>query len=493
MAQLIDSNHHASLSDYERIAHLSNDVRDLRDEAEMLLPKLQGRRVWMVNSTAHGGGVAELLPPLITMLRELGVDANWLVMESDEDEFFRLTKQIHNLIHGAGDPDLGNGAQALYEKVSHSVAARLAEFVKPNDVLVIHDPQPLGAGALLRERMDLTAIWRCHIGLDEETPETIAAWEFLEQWAVKYDHTVFTAPEYIPRCLAGRASIIHPSIDPLSNKNRDLPVHKLAGILANGGLITATGPTLTPPFEERAQRLQRNGEWAPATEPEDLGLLFRPIVTQVSRWDRLKGWLPLMQGFVKMKEALKANTLSEEERRPLELARLVLAGPDPESVTDDPEGLEALQEVIDTYLSLDADLQNAIAVISLPMTSPKNNALIVNALQRCSDIVVQNSVREGFGLTVTEAMWKRAAIVGSPAAGLRQQIRPDLDGRLVKDAHDTDDIARTLTELLLDQEHRDAFGLSAQQRVHNEFLVFAHVRNWLRVLAETLDGRAAAA
>lgn len=224
----------------------------------------------MVNSTRHGGGVAELLPSLLALLRELGVDANWLVMEADNPDFFRLTKRLHNLIHGQGDPNLGQVEHELYGQVSRDTAEAIARHVAPGDVLVVHDPQPLGAGAILRKKMDIAAIWRCHIGLDRETPETQAAWTFLEEAASAYDRAVFTAPEYIPGCLAGRAAIIHPAIDPLSHKNRDLSVHKLVGILANGALIRAPGPMLTPPFPDPAKRLQRDGTWAPATEPEDV-------------------------------------------------------------------------------------------------------------------------------------------------------------------------------------------------------------------------------
>lgn len=490
MVHLVEARHNVSLDDYEGVANLSRAVRDLRQEARSLLPALQGRRVWMINSTSRGGGVAELLPPLIALLRELGVDANWLVMDADEPEFFRLTKRLHNLIHGEGDPSLGETERALYDRVSRDTAAAAAHHVAPGDVLVVHDPQPLGAGAILRRTQEIAAIWRCHIGLDRKTPETRAAWAFLDACASAYDHAVFTAPEYIPSCLAGRASIIHPGIDPLSHKNRDLSVHKLVGILANGALIRAPGPMPTPAFPQPAERLQRAGIWAPATEPEDIGLLHRPIVTQVSRWDRLKGFLPLMQGFAALKRDLAdRNGLRDGHRRTLQLVRLVLAGPDPASIQDDPEGREVLEELRGAYAALAPDLQDDIAIVVLPMSSQKYNALLVNALQRCSDIVVQNSLQEGFGLTVTEAMWKHAAIMGSQAAGLRQQVRPDLDGCLVADPEDPRAIAAALDGLLRDPWKRETLGRSAQQRAYDDFLVFTQVRNWLALIAETIRAR----
>ncbi|CDN57834.1 Trehalose synthase (ADP-glucose) (plasmid) [Neorhizobium galegae bv. officinalis bv. officinalis str. HAMBI 1141] len=489
MTHLVEPQHHVSLDDYEGVAYLSTMVRELRHEAKSLLPTLKGHRVWMVNSTHHGGGVAELLPPLLALLRELCVDANWLVMDTDDPGFFRLTKRLHNLIHGHDDPNLGQAERDLYGRVSRDTAEAIARHVSPGDVLVVHDPQPLGAGAILRKKMDITAIWRCHIGLDRETPETQAAWAFLEEAASAYDHAVFTAPEYIPRCLAGRSAIIHPAIDPLSHKNRDLSVHKLVGILANGGLIRAPGPMLTPPFPDPARRLQRDGTWAPATEHEDIGLLHRPIVTQISRWDRLKGFLPLMEGFVALKRELGSRTgLDERHRRSLQLARLVLAGPDPGSIEDDPEGKEVLAELRNAYAGLTPEFQADVAIIVLPMNSKKHNALLVNALQRCSDIVVQNSLQEGFGLTATEAMWKHAAVIGSQAAGLRQQIRPGLDGYLLANPEDPREITAALDDLLRDQWKREVLGQRAQQRVHDNFLIFTQVRHWLVLIARSLAG-----
>lgn len=490
MARLVVPQHHVSLQDYEAVAQLSAAVRDLITEANSLLPLLEGRRVWMVNSTERGGGVAEMLPALLSLVRDAGVDAHWLVMESTDPDFFRLTKRLHNLIHGEGDPLLPDSARELYDRVSRENAEAISRHLAPGDLLIVHDPQPLGAGALIRDAMDIAAIWRCHIGLDQRTPETAAAWDFLRPYASAYDHAVFTAPEYIPSYLTGSATIIHPAIDPLSHKNRELPIHKLVGILANGSLIRPFGPVLTPPFPEPAQRFQQDGSWTAANEPEDIGLLFRPIITQVSRWDRLKGFLPLLKGFATLKlDLVNGTDLDPRYRRTLDTVRLVLAGPDPASIQDDPEAQEVLEELCELYLGLPPALKEDVAILSLPMSSPKYNALMVNALQRCSDIVVQNSLREGFGLTATEAMWKHAAVMASRAAGLRQQIRSGLDGCLVTDAEDERELARTLGELLRDQRKREALGRSAQRRVHHDFLIFTQLRGWLEVVAQVVTAR----
>jgi trehalose synthase len=247
---------------------------------------------------------------------------------------------------------------------------------------------------------------------------------------------------------------------------------------------------LTPPFEECAKRLRPDGGWTIPHGTADIGLLFRPIVTQVSRWDRLKGFVPLLEGFVRLKSAPRSRrTPNGRDERVLAMVRLVLAGPDPGSIQDDPEAREVLKEIVGRYRSLTAEQQTDVAIVALPMASPKQNALLVNALQRCSDIVVQNSLQEGFGLTVTEAMWKRAAVLGSMATGLRQQIRPGVEGELVEDPEDPAAIAAALQALLLDEPRRDELGRAAELRVHRDFLVFEQVRRWLELLATTVAQR----
>ena len=475
-----------SLDDYAAFAHLSHAVRELRAEAGMLVPRLKGRSVLMINSTAQGGGVAEMLPMQIVLLRELGVDANWAVISSDNPEFFRLTKRLHNLIHGEGNPRLGPTEKSLYEQVSRANADELRAQLKPENILVIHDPQPLGAGAMLRKELKLRAIWRCHIGLDEHNAATRAAWGFLKPYAEAYDHAVFSATEYVPDFLAGRASVIHPALDPLSHKNRGLHPHKLAGILCNSGLTEPNAPVLTSPFPERARRLQPDGTFGPANQPDEIGLLYRPIVTQISRWDRLKGFEPLMEGFVRFKQcrsgSQKASRARHHRRR--QIARLILAGPDPDSVQDDPESRDVLQELCRCYCGLPANCRQDIVLLTLPMKSRKHNALMVNALQNCSRLVVQNSLREGFGLTATEAMWKAVPVLGTSACGLRQQIRDGVDGRLVGNPEDPEEIATVLDEMLQRPQTLERWGRNAQLRVHTEFLIFEQLCRWLRLFVK---------
>lgn len=488
MPRIVDIQRRATLEDYASVAHLAPAVQALSEEAEGILHHLRGRTVWMVNSTEQGGGVAEMLPTMVGLLRDLGIACQWAVIESNEDGFFPLTKRLHNLIHGAGDPALGDEDRALFERVTAWNAEWLDREVEPGDFLIVHDPQPIGLPAFM-ETEDLIEVWRCHIGLDEENEATRSVWNFLEPYAADYRHAVFSAPEYIPDFFARRASIVHPSIDPLSHKNRELSLHKLVGILSESALAVSPGPRLHPPYEHPAKRLEPDGTLQPASGREDIGLLTRPIVTQISRWDALKGFSPLMRAFASLKRRLFTGELPADSltRRRLDIARLVLAGPDPASIQDDPEATEVFEELKAAYLDLEPSIQDDIAIVALPMVSLEENALMVNALQRASSIVVQNSIREGFGLTITEAMWKHVPILSNArACGPRQQVRDGLDGRMVEDPEDEEALAEAISSMLDDPLARDAWGRSSQRRVHQEFLVFSQLRAWFRLIEHLL-------
>jgi trehalose synthase len=487
MARRIEVSHHLTLDNYSDVATLASAVRDLREEGRVLVPRLTGRRIWMVSSTAQGGGVAEMLPAQIAILRDLGLDVGWLVIEPDDPAFFPLTKRIHNLIHGEGDPQLGPVDRELYDTESRRIADRLETLVAPGDLVIIHDPQPLGAGAILKERQANPLIWRCHIGLDKVRPQTSAAWDFVRPYTGAYDHAIFSVPEYIPSYLAGRSTIIHPAIDPLSPKNRELSIQKIVTILCDADLMQPRGPLLEPLFSAPARRFQDDGKWGPATEPEDFGLLFRPVVTQVSRWDRLKGFAPLLDGFRVLKEELAVGAgVDERQSARLSTVRMVLAGPEPSAVADDPEAEAVLEELQAQYLELSDALRRDVALIALPMESLDENALMVNALQRSSTVVAQNSLREGFGLTATEGMWKHVPVMGSSAAGLRQQVRDGIDGQIVGDPCDSREIAETLREMLADERLREEWGRTAQRRVYENFLIFPQLRRWLTTMVEVV-------
>jgi trehalose synthase len=476
------------LADYAAYAHLAAAVEDLRQEATQLSKALAGRTVWMVNSAVKGGGVAEMLPRQVMLLNELGVRTRWVVIRTERNGFFELTKRVHNLIHGEGGETFSDADRALYETVSRELASELGPRLGPGDILVVHDPQPAGMGAHLKRNERIVSLWRCHIGLDRESAKTRAAWQFLEPYVSEYDHAVFTTTEYIPSFLTGRVTVITPAIDPLTDKNRRLSARHLSGVLCNSGLMREVSPIVRPRFTRGAERLGPDGEFEPAVARDELGLLFRPIVTQISRWDRLKGFKPLLDAFVKLKrEHRNIRGQDEIQRRRFELCRLVLAGPEPAAVADDPEAVDVLDELIESYRALDPGLQRDVVVLSLPLSSVRENALMVNALQTCSSIVVQNSLQEGFGLTVTEPMWKAIPVLGAPACGIRHQIRDGIDGRLHHDANDPDVIASAVVEMLDSPSNREKWARQGQRRVHDEFLIFSQLRRWLRVLAASAD------
>lgn len=489
MASKVEIPADVRLEDYEAHANLAPAVRELKAEAREFVKRLDGRTLWMVNSTAQGGGVAEMLPTMVALLRDLGIQTEWATIDTEDTAFFHLTKGLHNAIHGVGHPEFGPEDRALFEAVNRENAEVMRQWIKPGDILAVHDPQPLPLAMMLKDELDLATLWRCHIGLDDDNAATRTAWEFLAPYAEYCDHSVFSAPEYIPEYLTSCASVIYPAVDPLTDKNRDLSVHKISGILTISALATNPGPVLPESYPWVAERLQPNGSFAPANMTDNIGLLTRPIVTQVSRWDRLKGFSPLMRAFARLKASIPENGASDRQhRRRLNLVRLVLAGPDPSSVADDPEGLEVLEELKSVYGGLDPDVQRDIALVALPMDDRKQNALMVNALQRTSSVVVQNSVREGFGLTVTEAMWKGIPVLSNTqACGPRQQVRDRLDGRMVDAPTDEAALARTLDQMLAAPDEREAWGRSARRRAYDEFLIFTQLRRWFRVMEAHLD------
>jgi trehalose synthase len=487
VAFLVDNIEAPGLADYAAVAHLSHHVDELEEAARAVRGKLAGRRIWMVNSTARGGGVAEMLPTMLTLLRDLGIPTDWVVIESSEPGFFEMTKNLHNMIHGEDGGDFSREAEDLFVRENRANAGFLRQRMQTGDILIVHDPQPAPLAGILRQDIDFRAVWRCHIGLDAENGATRAAWGFLEPFLDSYDHGVFTTTEYVPAPFTQRASVITPAIDPLGDKNAELHLHKLVGILANSALISSPGPLVPPPFDDVVHRVQGDGSLRPANMWDDIGLLTRPIVTQVSRWDRLKGFGPLMEGFVELKRrAANGEDIGTawSYRRRLRLVRLILAGPDPGSIQDDPEGQEVFRELHDAYLTLPSEIQDDIALVTLPMSSQRRNALIVNALQRASTFVVQNSLREGFGLTITEAMWKHIPVLtNSRACGPRHQVRDRVDGRLVEDPEDPYELATAMADMLGDHPHRLEWGRNAQRRVHGEYLVFRQVSSWLHLLA----------
>ncbi len=388
------------LDDYAAVVG-AGEIEELRILARPLL----GRRVEMVNSTAVGGGVAEILNRIIPLAEDLELPFRWGVITGGED-FFAVTKAFHNALHGAPYHPQPRDFEIFREYQQRNLH-RLpldAEFV------VIHDPQPLG---LIDDRPQGKNhwVWRCHIDLSHPNS---AVWDFLHSYVARYDASIFSSPEFA-RQLPIPQYLFYPAIDPLSEKNRELPAEFIADVLARYHI-----------------------------DP------LRPILTQISRFDRLKDPLGVIRAYRIVKRYFDCQ--------------LVLAGG---SASDDPEGAQVLKEV---HHAADGDAD--IKVLELPAWAP----LEVNALQRASSIVIQKSLREGFGLTVSEALWKKKPVVASAVGGIPTQVIHNHTGLL---AHSVEGTAYQIRFLLSHPQIAARLGERGHEHVKENFLITQNLKRYL--------------
>ena len=393
---------------------------DVIDRILRLAEPLRGMRVLHLNATAYGGGVAELLATHVPLMRSLGIDADWQVMQGS-DQFFSVTKWVHNALQGA-DLDWTPQMQKVYlEKVLDNSLL----FDGSYDVVVVHDPQPAAILSFLRDRIGTTVldtnwVWRCHIDLTDANPKV---WDFFRPFVEQYDASVWTMPEFVPASLEmARVVQAPPCIDPLSVKNLELAM----------------------PF---CQELARQ-----------YGVdVHRPIVCQVSRFDPWKDPVGVIEAFRIVREKVGD-------------AQLVLAG---SMATDDPEGFRVWEE---TEHARGGDKD-----IFLLSNLHQVGSVQINAFQRVANVVVQKSLREGFGLTVSEALWKGRPVVGGRAGGIKLQVRDGYDGYLVDSI---EDCARRTIELLADPVGADALGAQGREHVRDNFLSTRELEDWLRLITE---------
>jgi len=429
--------------------------------------RLRGVTVWHVNSTARGGGVAEMLRSLLGYAAAGGLDVRWLVLRGGP-EFFDVTKRIHNRLHGsAGDGgDLGPDAQAVYRGSLAPAATDLAGRVAPGDVVVLHDPQTAGLVPDVR-RLGAIAVWRCHVGTDLSNELTEQAWNFLLPHLADVDATVFSRRQFAWSGLdPDRVHVIAPSIDAFSPKNRDLSEGAVWSILSSSGVVPAA-PTLegTPALSTRA------------TMVEDLPVpTGAPVVAQVSRWDRLKDPVGVIEGFA-------AHVVRASD------AHLLVAGPGIDSVADDPEGAEVLDQCVEARAGLPAEARPRVHLACLPMNDPDENALMVNAVQHHAEVVVQKSLAEGFGLTVAEAMWKARPVVASRVGGIQDQVEHGRTGLLVADPEDLAEFGEEVRVLLEQRDRAAAMGHAARETVRDHYLAPRHLRQYAELLEELVESR----
>lgn len=375
------------------------------EELCFLAKGLNGTTVKMINSTAVGGGVAEMLNRLVPLLSELEVPTHWEVLTGGND-FFEVTKGFHNALHG-GDFHLTPEIERIFLACNEQNRQRM-QFSE--DFIVIHDPQPAGLVSA-RDGIRGQWIWRCHIDLSNPNRDV---WGFLRPMIEQFDAAIFSSQSYA-RQLNIPQFLFYPCIDPLSEKNKDLDESVVQRICDNFGIDRS-----------------------------------RPIVTQVSRFDRLKDPVGVIRAYKMAKQYVDCQ--------------LVLAGG---GASDDPEGAAVLQEV-----TAEAGDDPDIIVLDLPPWC----ALEINALQRASTIVVQKSLREGFGLTVTEALWKRKPTIASSVGGIPNQIIHKLTGLLV---HSVEGCAYQIRFLLTHPEFASQLGNNGREHVKENFLMTTNVKRWL--------------
>ncbi len=380
---------------------------------KLLSQSLKGKRIAFINSTAFGGGVAELFHSIVPVSRSMGVDLRWFVMEGDA-EFFETTKKIHNMLQGK-EGSLTKEEIDHYMEINRKNAEQLTGSF---DIVVIHDPQPMAIPFFMKQKGGYF-VWRCHI--DTSFPNAQAS-ELIRKLLSLYDETIFSMKEFAEGVSAQSFRIIYPSIDPLSPKNSELGKKVVKEIVERYGVDTS-----------------------------------RPIIVQISRFDPWKDPLGVIDVYRELKKKHKG-------------IQLVLIG---SMATDDPEGWKFYQKTL-RHAGEDKDL---FILSNLDGAGSRE----VNAFQRAATIVLQKSIREGFGLTVSEALWKRRAVIGGRAGGITVQIRSGENGYLVSS---NEECVKVADELLTDREKRENFGLQGRRVVGEKFLITRHIGDYLSIFSE---------
>jgi trehalose synthase len=389
------------LQDYQEVAGAG-----VIEELRVLASRVAGRRMQHINSTPVGGGVAEILTRLVPLLRDLGIEASWDVIKGDH-AFFSVTKAFHNALHGKPEEVTGQ----MYEIFRANTELNLREVNFTGDTIFVHDPQP--AGLILRKKeIGRHWVWRCHI--DVSAPQA-DVWEFLRPYVAQYDAAIFSMPDFSQQLPVVQYRVA-PSIDPLADKNKPLDSGYIANVLEKYRIDPA-----------------------------------RPILTQISRFDRFKDPLGVIAAYGLVKKRYAK-------------CQLVLAGG---GAPDDPEGEEVLREVQEAAAN-DPDIH----VLLLPPFSD----LEINALVRGSTVVIQKSLREGFGLTVSEALWKKKPVIGGAVGGIKLQLIDGVTGFLV---HSPEGAANRIVQLLGNRKLRERLGENGYQHVRQNFLVTRHVKDYL--------------
>ncbi len=372
------------------------------DDLRLLAERLKGKVIQHVNSTSVGGGVAEILNRMVPLLGELGVDSRWDLIKGGS-QFFDVTKKFHNALHGRPEDITDHDLEIFME----TTEANLELMNTYGDIVFIHDPQPIG---LIKKKSGNKWLWRCHIDVSHPHKKV---WDFLMSFIPSYDAAVFSSPIFSQN-LPIRQFLISPSIDPLSDKNRELPQDVIDAALEKYNIVKD-----------------------------------KPIITQISRFDRLKDPVGVIEAYLRVKKYIDCQ--------------LILAGG---TATDDPEGAQVLAEVQEK-----AKKDPDIHILLLPQDD-----VLINALQRASDVIIQKSLKEGFGLTVAEALWKAKPIVASHVGGISLQVKHKYSGLL---CHSIDGAAFAIKQLLNNPEYAKKLGENGREHIKNNFLLTRHLKEYM--------------
>ncbi len=372
------------------------------DDLKLIATRLENKTIQHINSTSVGGGVAEILTRMVPLLQELGVNTRWDLIKGGE-QFFEVTKKFHNALHGHPEEI----AKKDFDTFLETSQRNIDELNTDNDIVFVHDPQPI---ALINKKQDNKWLWRCHVDVSNPNAKV---WDFLMEYIVRYDAAVFSAPSFSPR-LPIRQFLISPSIDPLSDKNRELPQEVIEKVLLKYQI------------------------------PQD-----KPIITQISRFDRLKDPLGVIEAYKEVKKHINC--------------RLVLAGG---GAADDPEGAMIFTQAMEKAKN-DKDIHILLLA---------QNDIEINALQRASTVIIQKSIREGFGLTVAEALWKAKPVVASNVGGIPLQVKHKYSGLL---CHSVSGAAFAIKQLLNSPAYALRLGENGREHIRNNFLITRHLKSYL--------------
>jgi len=403
----------------ERYRGLVSDI--VLDEIEDISRSLKGLRVVMINSTPRGGGVAEILKGLVPLMKGLGILADWYVVPPGR-KFFYLTKEIHNALQGENF-SLSSRSRKLYERRMEK-SARLMLDMKA-DIWVCHDPQPAGVIQYLPNFHPSIS----HIHIDTSKPNE-GAWNFIKPFLIDYDKIIFSCQDFVMKDIPKRKVMIFPpAIDPLTDKNKVLSVKKAKSILNSFGIDSK-----------------------------------KPLISQVSRFDPWKDPLGVIRAYRLAKRKIPDLQLA--------LVGLFLA-------IDDPEAMKVFKNVEKA-----ANGDKNIFLFSNPdQLGSLRVDIFVNACQTASDVVLQKSIKEGFGLTVAEAMWKKKAVIGGDVGGIKLQIKNGKNGFLVSSVEEA---AERIIQLLKNPELRERIGKAAQDTVREKFLMPRLLRDYLKVFKQII-------